>query len=1046
MTSLDELLAELSRLDVRLVLDGDKLRVDAPRGALTPELHAALVERKAEVVARLRAAGTVVRGVSPGQRRLWELAKLQADGAAYIVPTAFRLRGPLDAGALAAAFADVERRHEPLRTLFREVDGVPVPEVQPPGPLTLPIDDLAPALAGADEHARDQAVRAAIRDATRAPFDLAADRPWRATLLRLGDDDHVLALAMHHIAFDGRSKPIFLRELGLAYRARAAGREPAFEPLAAGYAEFAAWQRAAAADAERAGLERCRARLEGVEELELPADRPDDDTPSAGARSASFALPAALAASLRSLARQEQSSPYIVLLAAFAALLHRRTGQDDLLLCSPFASRDRAEFEGLVGYLNTIVPLRIDAGGDPAFRDLVARVRTTALEAIPDQQVPLQRLASLPALARVSLARALFSYQDASTRTLELDGIAATPVDVRKPGSDFDLAFYAEGTRDGGIGGILEYDAGRFDDATIERLLADFERMLAAALADPGRRVGSLPASGPGPAQVEAMLGAHRQIDHAIVGRRPGHAGSIAWLVLNENDPPRLDDVRARLRDAFPGYLVPSALVTVDRMPYLSDGTVDRAALPEPPARRTRAETSYVAPRTPLERQLAQAWKRVLWLDAEVGVEDRFADLGGHSLLSAQLVVELERDLGRPLPSSALAAFTTIASMARAIEEDGAKADAPAPAPGAIAPEIVRRIRSFTASWSGERKRPDAFLVGMNTAGTRPPLFWCLQRHQELAQLARYLGPDQPVWGMRSGHNAMEKTPDNVAALAAIYAGEIVEHGPPPRFVVGGNCQAARIAFDIARDLAARGHEPALLILHEKFIPRPYPGAVALMFGTAGDRNPHLQFARPEVGWRKFYGGPVTFDAVTGQHMEFFVEPNIQVLIDAIRRRIDEASRPRAPEAPIRMQRLPPAACRAALAFSAPARLQPGQKFRFDVTVTNTSTVAWEPFDTSGIALAGRWFDAAHRPVAWHDGWSPLPAALGPGASVVMRLDATAPAAPGRYFLATDLVDEGIATFASHGPSGAELAVAVAAGGAPRTPYNPDRPPGSPRA
>ena len=197
---------------------------------MTPEIRARLVERKAELVAHLRSAAASSAGagrdtspVSPGQRRVWSLAKLKADAGVYNIPTAFRLAGPLDVRALEASLAEVQRRHEPLRTVFHEVDGQPVQRVLPAGPVKLVVTDLAGELAPLDAAARDQAILHRVQLEVARPFDLASGPLWRAAIWRIAPDDHVLVLTMHHIAFDGRSKPIFLMETGDAYRSHARG-------------------------------------------------------------------------------------------------------------------------------------------------------------------------------------------------------------------------------------------------------------------------------------------------------------------------------------------------------------------------------------------------------------------------------------------------------------------------------------------------------------------------------------------------------------------------------------------------------------------------------------------------------------------------------------------------------------------------------------------------------------------------------------------------------------------------------------------------------
>ncbi len=1047
MKPLADLLGELARLDVRLALDAEKLRVDAPDGALTADLRAQLGARKPELIAYLEelrsprdtSRGDVLRAprdaalpLADGQQRLYALAQLRHDSTVYNISTVFRLEGPLDVRVLEQSLTELARRHEALRTEFREIErGRPAQWILPPQPAVVTLIDVADALAGLTPDARDAAIRQRLHADARVPFDLRRGPLWRTLVLRTGADLHVLAFTMHHIIFDGRSKPIFLKELAVFYRALHAGATPALPELPVQFVDFAHWQQLRARDAIAAGQLDYWARKLGGEpaELRLPVDHRRPAQPVLGSRSRSFALPDALSHALRAFSRQEQASEYITLLAAFGALLNRYTGQDDLLVCSPFAARDRTEFEGMIGYLNTIVVMRADLTANPSFRELAGRVRATVMDAWQNQHIPLQKLTELPGLARIPLTRAMFSYQDMSSRVLDLPDLRATPIDLRKEVSDFDLALFIEGSSEGRLGGVLDYNADLFDDATIDGLLATFSRLLESVTADPHRTLASLPHFDADDL-VEARLNASPQIDRAVVLRRPGHGGPIAYLVLNEDDIPQLDDVRAALRAEFPEHRVPTAFVTVDRMPYAADGSVDRDALPPPVARGERAGRPYIAPRTPLERLLAQVWQRVLWLDEDVSVEDSFADIGGHSLLSAQLIVELERELARALPARALTQLGTIADMARILEEDAAP-----PAPASVAesdalPDVLRRLRTYTVSWIGARATPESVLVGFNVGGWRTPLFWCLQRYQELTQLARYLGPDQPVYGMRSAHKVMNRTAENLAMLASHYVDEILAVRPRGPYVVGGNCGATRVAFPLAQELQARGHEVALLFMHEKFIPRPYAGRVALMFGAQSDRNPYLQFADPTFGWRKFYTGPITVDIVSGAHAEFFVEPNVQVLTSAILRRMAElrdATVPPADALPpaAGLQRLPVDAYRVSYAALVDPRVRRGGRMQLSVDVENTSGVPWRAADRSGIALVNRWLDRDRHPVVWLDGRTPLPADLAPGAAITLDLVATAPDTPGEWLLVLDLVDEGVTTFSSEGSEACAIPVVV---------------------
>jgi hypothetical protein len=238
------------------------------------------------------------------------------------------------------------------------------------------------------------------------------------------------------------------------------------------------------------------------------------------------------------------------------------------------------------------------------------------------------------------------------------------------------------------------------------------------------------------------------------------------------------------------------------------------------------------------------------------------------------------------------------------------------------------------------------------------------------------------------------------------------------------------VAFPLAQELQARGHEVALLIMHEKFIPQPYAGRVALMFGAQSDRNPYLRFADPAFGWRKFYTGPITVDMVSGAHAEFFVEPNVQVLTSAIRRRMEElgasSARPADALPPgVGLQRLPAAAYRAHFAVVANPRVRRGGPLPLRVEIRNASGVPWRAADGSGIALVNRWLDRAQRPVVWLDGRTLLPADLAPGAAITVDLVATAPDTPGEWLLVLDLVDEGITTFSSEGSEPCGIPVVV---------------------
>jgi acyl carrier protein len=1058
MRGTEELLAELDQREVRLWLDGDTVRCSAPKNVLTASLKAELTEHKARIATILRDSepprseagpllGDVPReGMLPlaaAQERLWSLAQLSPESCVYNVSTAFRLDGLLDVEALAESLRAIQERHEVLRTSFPAQDGKPHQLISPDASIALSRTDLSHLASGEWEAAVQEAL---VRD-MKEPFDLASAPLWRCRLLRLAPDAHVLSLVMHHIIYDGGSKEVFLAELSSLYAARARGGE-ALAELPLQYADFALYQNAwlEGEDADRQ-LSYWTERLAGsVAELSLPTDRARPMPPYQGGAQP-FEIPYALADRLAARSREEQVSVYIALVAAFNALLNRYTGQQDLLVCSPAACRDDQRLENLIGYFNNVVALRTDLSGNPTLRELLGRTRETILGASAHLNLPFQRVSALPHLARTPLTRGMFSFRSLSGQTFQLEDLTVQAIDVRRQEPDFDLAMYME-ERDGRLTGILEYNADLFDSATIDTLLRNFEVVIEALGDDPDGRLDKLPRFGIPAGDVEALLCRHAKIDEAVVIERldrPWAHSSVAYLVLNEDDVPSLDEIRSYLRSELAEYRVPGALIPLDQIPLGPDGTLDEAALPSPPLTQTaqtavgrKTAVEHVAPGTPLERQIAEIWARVLWLDREIGIHETFVDLGGHSLLSVQLVAEVESLLGRRLPVRAMRQMGTIAGFAAAIEgePEATESDTP-PESGSLAPDILHDMRAHVATWEGERVHPDALIVGLNTQGSKQAVFWCLQRYGELTQLAKHLGDDQPVYGMRSGVRVMEKTQDNIDALAEHHLEEILAIQPEGPFVIGGNCQAAQIAFQVASGLRARGHEITLLFLLEKFVAKPYAGRVALYFGEFSDRNPKLYYRDPEQAWRRYYTGPLATGEVPGPHREFFREPNVQGLTETLRSALEQAQSAPAPDSDgLDASLLPDSAYRAEVSAAEIGDVNPGEELKLRVTITNASDVAWPSYEQGGIALGNRWLDPHYealmargpavqqargqlapedRGVPAVGSRAPLPAELAPGASARLELRVTAPSEPGRVVLELDLVEEGVTWFRQMG-------------------------------
>ncbi|HEY0022716.1 MAG TPA: non-ribosomal peptide synthase/polyketide synthase [Longimicrobium sp.] len=431
--------------------------------------------------------------LSFGQERLWFLDRMAPGSTIYNLPGAWRLGGALDEGVLERALGEIVRRHETLRTVFGEVDGSPVQVVAPFGGFALPVEDLSTL----DEGEREAALRRRAREEAARPFDLAAGPLFRAMLLRVGPDDHVLLLSMHHVVSDGWSMGVLFRELSALYEAYRDGRESPLPELAVQYADYAVWQREQLAGEV---LDRQMAywnlRLAGAPELlELPADHPRPAVQTYRGATVPVELSLELLERLQALGRSEGATLYMTLLAGFQVLLSKYAGSDDVVVGSPIAGRTRGEVEGLIGlFINTLV-LRTDLAGDPTFRETLRRVRETTLGAYAHQEVPFEKLvAELQperSLSHSPLFQVLFTVQNAGAGGGALPGVAVSGVDAELAGARFDLNLALTATAQG-LRGALNYSTDLFERGTIDRMLRHLEQVLEQVAADGDVRLSRL--------------------------------------------------------------------------------------------------------------------------------------------------------------------------------------------------------------------------------------------------------------------------------------------------------------------------------------------------------------------------------------------------------------------------------------------------------------------------------------------------------------------------------------------------------------------------
>ncbi len=467
---------------------------------LSPAERAALVSRLKQQRAAERGGAQAIprRGtaapypLSFAQQRLWFLEQLEPDGP-YKVPAAFRLRGPLQVAALERSVNEIISRHEVLRTTFAEIDGQPVQIVAPRLTLSIPLEDLR-RLPASERAERVKQVAARLRE---QPFDFARGPLVGAALVRLAEEEYHFWFLMHHIVSDGWSIGVLLKELSAAYEAFAAGRQPELPELSIQYADFAVWQRGwLQGETLARQMKYWKERLAKVPTLELPTDRPRPPVQSYRGTSLTHLIDLELTGRLKALARGESVTPYMFLLAVFTTLLGRYTRQDDIVVGTPVANRNRTELEPLIGFFVNTLVLRTDLSGDPTFRSLLGRVREVTLGAFAHQDVPFEKLVEelQPErdTSRTPLFQVMFSLQNAPLPPLTMGDIEISLLDDETDVSPFDLSFDVTERADGLLC-TLEYNTDLFDATTIKRMLKHFAVLLDAAITDPSMSLSALP-------------------------------------------------------------------------------------------------------------------------------------------------------------------------------------------------------------------------------------------------------------------------------------------------------------------------------------------------------------------------------------------------------------------------------------------------------------------------------------------------------------------------------------------------------------------------
>ncbi len=542
--------------------------------------------------------------LSFAQQRLWFLHQMEPASAAYNMPLAFRLSGQLEVEALQWSLDEMVRRHEILRTTFDVLDQEPVQLIAATGNLELAVTDLSTLPPSVSE----VKVEMLASEEAQRPFDLVRGPLIRAMLVRLGTDEYVLLVTMHHIISDGWSQTILLNELGALYEAAVAGRTSPLPELSIQYADFAVWQREwLKGEVLDQQLEYWRKHLAGAPpSLELPTDRPRPTRQSFNGARESFALSRDLSARLVELSRREGATLFMTLLAAFYVLLYRYTGEPDIVVGTPVANRNRQELEPLIGFFVNTLALRADLSGDPTFRELLAQVREVSLGAYAHQDLPfemlVEELSPIRDWSRNPLFQVLFALQNMPEASSQSIGLEISSVEVKTTRAQFDLIL--DVTEFGGqIYATFVYNTDLFDASTIERIAAHFKVLLAGVVARPGQPIGALP------------------------------------------------------------------LLTAAELRYLPDGNIklhgrrdEQVKISDLRKTRPVRDDERVGPRDLLETQLVKIWEELLHV--KPGLRDDFFDLGGHSLLLTSLLARVERLTGKRLDIASVLKAPTIESLA----------------------------------------------------------------------------------------------------------------------------------------------------------------------------------------------------------------------------------------------------------------------------------------------------------------------------------------------------------------------------------------------
>jgi thioesterase domain-containing protein len=682
---------------------------------------------------------TEVYPASLAQQRLWFLDQLGPKSAAYNVHFGLWLRGPLDMRALQSSLQELTNRHASLRTFFRLERGELVQVVASRLAVRLPITDLTRSANPDAEHY--QMAKAEVEKS----FDLGKGPLFRVRVLRVTGTDHVLLCTMHHIVTDSWSVQIMAKELSALYGAFSTQRPSPLSELPITYGDYSEWQRKWFKTAKvQQQLKFWKDELEDAPPvLELRTQRPRPSEQTFEGASQTVPLDDEIISGIKALAVRLQATPFMLLLAAFKILLYRASGQPDLLVGVPVAGRNSVETEGLVGFFVNTLVLRDDLFFNPTFPDLVAQVRETTLRAFANADVPFEKVVEFLQpkrnLSYNPIFQVMFSVIKAAVQSDTFGDLTAFSYTVAPTKSIFDLSMTIIEGKGGQWFAELDHNTGLFRPEDVSRMLADYDTLLQAVIRSPETRIMDLP-------------------------------------------------VTEAAADRTAECSLPLPSKTSSKRKALTLASTSHAPKPERPGEPIQAE----------EKLLVGLWRDLLHLPA-VGIDDNFFEIGGHSLLAAQLIAQVQGATGRKIAVSAVFRAPTIRAFAQLLRDD------------LLAEPDPIAMKLHTGAHKGEGNDAIPFFAvaipGVDTFG--------------FAQLARHLPPDQTTYKLQAPAPVVWGRPftsDELQALARRYVAgmkSVQPHGP---YCLGAMCEGVLIAQQMILQLEAEGEEVGLFTIFDTWV------------------------------------------------------------------------------------------------------------------------------------------------------------------------------------------------------------------------------------